>query len=855
MKKAISLITALIMVFAVAASPVYAENETTERSFTTVKAQAHDEVFSGLTGDAVIEVDYDFENADFSELTNFNIPFVFKTAEGTEAARFSILGDTVSGAAAAKYLRTSFTHTDSTGTMKSTGELSLRSGFVEKKGKFTFLFSVTDKKLYVKYNGSSLKTDAFMGYCNFNYVKSGDTWTQIETDGFSKLTVGASGCPSLNATVKVYAPENAAAYKIPYTKYTYDTDMTGAISGLFQASAVEAPLDVKKSDTSDVTIEKDAAANNGYIKIPAGKQYSLMFVPQYQGIEGYTAYTYIKYKQYIAADNPVFTGTNTTSVGPYANMESALAITGTNSLKFVGQTVNVPEMTGKWTEIMRVFNPAKKTVTLYVDGKKYITANYNTAGLNYMVFKFDTDMYIDDLEMGEYTPTAADNTFEESYTVPSGQTIDKDLSDYSFGDKMIVDINYDFSASTTANNLNIPIILRNGTTEIARYSIQDSTAAANSNYFQTNFNENNDGLKTLGGLVGRKGNIKILAEFDAQRFSVKYTGEGFKTEQYMGTQSFRAIADKVTTLKVGASGNPGVSLAVKAYPADDSAVTAFKQYKTAYKYDAAATVNNTYLDFKASGSVILENNAVKIPAGQTYSLMLTPQHQGYEGKFIVKYKLKNAGANDFAGSNQVFITNYGGEFGATRTKVTNERNIALASLKNASEVNSDTVYFDTPYAVSKDGWIEFKQIIDLNNHTASLYMDGWFCNTVTLDEAASYINRLTFKFDENDVYIDDVEVATYTDEAVKNTAKLNVERMENGDYSVMASFVEVNAAAEDNAIMAAVTYDENGKLLRIETAPIENNGAKATISGTNAANVKGFLWKQNNIQPLTTVNN
>ncbi len=855
MKKAISLITAMFMMFTFVTTAAYAANEVTEKTFTTTAKTEYNVDFGDLNGNVVVEINYNFENADFSELTNFNIPFIFKNENNAETARFSFLGDSVNSAATAKYLRTTFTYMDANGSSYATNSLASRSGFVEKKGKFVFLFSTADKKLYVQYSGESFKTDAFMGYCPFTYVKNDGICEQRTATGLGRLTIGASGCPAVDVSLKAYSvnASEAAKYKVPHTKYTYDnTGVSGAVSGLWQPNAMENPMDLKNADKTNITIENDEATGNGYIKVPAGKQYSLMFVPQNQGMEKNAVYTYVKYKQYIAADNPTFAGTNTTSIDKYAGTTgTALAITGKTSLKFAGDTVTVPDMTGKWTEIMRVFNPTKKTAALYVDGKKYITKSYSSSELDWMIFKFDNDMYIDDLEMGEYIPTAADNTFEESYTVVTGKTADKDLSDYNFGDKFIVDIDYDFSNSTVGNNLNIPFILRDSKNEIARYSIQDGTATASSQYFQTCYNERNYNgnankmLETLGGLVGKKGNIKMLVETDSQKFSVKYTGEGYKTEQYMGTQSFRNMTEKITMLRIGAGGNPGVDLKVKVYSADTNAVNAFRKYKTAYTYNEAATVNNLYLDFKNSGSITFENGAVKIPAGQMYQLMLTPQWQGYTGKVMLQYRVKNVGTTDFNGNNSLFVTNYG-EKGAVRTKI-EERRIAFCSLSSQNAANGDTVYFATPYAVSGD-WREVKYVVDLNAHKADLYVDGWYCNTVDIDADVTHINTLNFTFPETDVYIDDVTVETYADNTVKNTAKVNVETLENGDYSVMASYVDVNSTK--GVMLIAVTYDENNKLVNIQKADIENNGAKTTISSVGANTVKAFLWENGNLRPL-----
>lgn len=869
MKKAISLITAMLMMLAFAVSPAYAAEGTVEAYFTTTAKQAYDfRNFGDLSGDTVVEVDYDFTETDFSdftETTGLNIPFVFKNEKGEETSRFSIFGDTVSTAKTEKYLRTEFefvnpnTKPDEPKKNHNISSLFARNGFVEKKGKLIFLFSTTDKKLYVHYKGENIKTEAFMGYCPFTYTitettddetqETTTTYTQREAEKLGTLTIGASGCPSMSVSLKAYKPDNAAEYKIPHTKYTYDSDFEGPVANMFGASGYDVPIDFKNTNTADITIEKDTDGN-GYIKIPAGKQYSLMFVPQGQGMEQYANYTYIKYKQYIANDNPSFTGTNTTSVDKYAGAGSALAIKGKTSLKFGGTTVTVDDMTGKWTEIMRVFNPSKKTVALYVDGKKCATQSYSNVGLDYMVFKFDTDMYIDDLEMGEYIPTLADNTFEESFTVANGTYADKDLSGYDLGDKFIVDIDYDFSNSTVSNSLNIPFILRDSTNEIARYAIQDTTATAASQYFQTTYNErwyngeSNKALQTLGGLVGRKGNIKILVDTDAKNFSVKYIGEGYKTEQYMGTQSFRNTPDKIKTLRIGAGGNPGIDLHVKAYPADTNAVNAFKQYKTAYTYDEAATVNKDYLDFKNSGSITIENGAVKIPACQMYQLMLTPQFQGYEGKFTVKYKVKNIGTADFNGGNSIFVTNYG-EKGAVRTKI-EERQIALCSLSSTNSANPDSVYFATPYAVSGN-WREVKYVVDLNAHKADLYIDGWYCNTVNVDSDVAHINTLNFTFPETDVYIDDVAVENYTDDTVKNTAKVNIETLTNGDYKVRASYIDVNSTK--GAMLVTATYNAQNKLVQITKVDMAEKDA-VTISGTDVNKVKAFLWEDGTIRPL-----
>lgn len=867
MKKAISLITAMIMMLAFAVSPAYAADVTVETSFKTTAAQAYDFTnFGDLSGDTVVEVDYDFTTADFSdfkETADINIPFIFKNEDGVETSRFSIIGDKAGDAKNAKYLRTAFTYYDSTGAYFAQGNLHSRSGLVEKKGKLTFLFSVRDKKLYVQYTGSSFKTDAFMGYCPFTYIGTTDpetkvtTYSQATATSLGKLTIGASGCPSMSVSLKAYNPNNAAEYKIPHTKYTYnDTDVTGAVKNIYRNYTMEMPMDFKNTSTDGVTIENDTDGN-GYIKIPASNQYSLMLVPQGQAMEQYADYTYIKYKQYIANDNPTFTGVSETSVSGYGGTTSvpSLKITGTTSLKFGGTTVTVPDMTGKWTEIMRVFDKSKKTVALYVDGEKYTTQKYSGEGLDYMLFKFDTDMYIDDLEMGEYIPTLADNTFEESFTVATTKTENKDISGYNLGNKFIVDIDYDLSDSdvtTITSGVNIPFILMNGETMVAQYSINDNTANSATQYFNTCFANDSSGLDKRGGLVGRKGNVKMLVKTDAQKFSVKYTGTGYKTEQYMGTQAFEKMVENITKVRIGASGNPGVKINLKVYPADNAAVTAFEQYKTVYTYDEAPTIKDSYLDFKASSvgtdGITIEKGAVKIPQYKIYNLMLTPQEKGYTGKFTVKYKVKNIGENAFS-NNRVFVTNYGGTCATGTSIYQAARNIKLWKAGSSwSVVSGDPVTFDTPYALTND-WIEFKQVIDLNKHTVDLYMDGWHCATVTIDSSLTYINCLRFTFNDTDVYIDDVVVENYTDDTVKNTAKLNIETLTNGDYKVRASYVDVNSTK--GAMLVTATYNAQNKLVQINKADMADKDA-ATISGTGINKVKAFLWENGSIRPLAT---
>lgn len=872
MKKAISLITAMLMMLAFAVSPAYAADETVEKSFTTTAKQAYDfSDFGDLSGDTVVEVDYDFTEtnfSDFDETAGINIPFVFKNEKGEETSRFSIFGDTVGTAKTKKYLRTEFefvnpyTKPENPEETHNISSLFARNGFVEEKGKLIFLFSKTDKKLYVHYKGENIKTEAFMGYCPFTYIitKTTDdetqetttTYTQREAEKLGTLTIGASACPEVKISLKAYKPDNAEEYKIPHTKYTYDSDFEGPVANMFGASGYDVPIDFKNTNTAYITIEK-GTNGNGYIKIPAGKQYSLMFVPQGQGMEQYADYTYIKYKQYIANDNPNFTGTNTTSVSKYIGADAALAIKSKTSLKFVNQEITVPDMTGKWTEIMRVFDKSKKTVALYVDGEKYTTQKYSGEGLDYMLFMFDTDMYIDDLEMGKYIPTLADNTFKESFTVATTKTENKDISGYNLGNKFIVDIDYDLSDSSVTtgamSGLNIPFALMNGNTEAARYSIQDS-AESTSQYFSTNFNQGGTGaVKTLGGLVGRTGNIKMLVKLDAQKFSVKYTGTGYKTEQYMGTMPFENMIEGITGVKIGAGGNPGVKINLKVYPADDAAVTAFEQYKTVYTYDEAPKINAGYLDFKASDNgITIENGAVKIPQGKAYNLMLTPQEKGYTGKFTVKYKVKNIGENAFS-NNRVFVTNYGGTCATGTSIYQAARSINLWKAGSSwSAVSGDPVTFETPYALTND-WIEFKQVIDLNKHTVDLYMDGWHCATVTIDSSLAYINCLRFTFSDTDVYIDDVVVENYTDDTVKNTAKLNIETLTNGDYKVRASYVDVNSTK--GAMLVTATYNAQNKLVQITKVDMADKDA-ATISGKDITKVKAFLWEDGSIRPLAT---
>lgn len=858
MKKLISLLSALAICAGMAVCPAYAEESGAdgvfEKSIETASGNAVTEYLSeyGFTGETVAEIEYDFSDSTVPEGKTINVPFVFKTGNGTEAARLSITGD--GDISNVNYLRTRFEYTDEKGKAYNSGDLWSRTGFVEKKGKLRFLFSNTDRKLYAQYSGETLKTDGYMGYAPFTYVSADGAYTPVDTaSGLTQLTIGASGAPALKLNVKIYSVKDSSGYKIPYTKYNYETNYTGAVGGLFAPSGIEIPMDFKNTNVSDVTVEKAADSDNHYIKIPAGKQYELMFAPQFRTVEGYSDYTYIKYKQYIASENPVF-GTNSVTMGAYPGLTLALTMLTKTSIKLDNTIAAVPDMTNRWVEIMQVYDSSKKTAALYVDGEKYASVNKDLSGLNTMIFKFDNDTYIDDLEMGAYTPTVADRTYKSSFTVNNGG-VDNDMSGYDFGKQMIIEAAYDFSSKDNVTVINLPIVMKDSSnSEVGRFTIQDNTSDDNG-YYRTGFLNSTQDLKYIGGLVGKSGTIKILADREAEKFFVKYTGTGLKTEQYMGSGNLISGAGEIAKLTVGAGQTPaGTSISLKVYPADSAAVSEFKKFKTEFKYDGVTvdTINNSYLDFKASDAgITVKDGAVNIPKSKRFSLMLTPQFQGMEGKLVVKYRLKNANADESFSNNTVFVTNYGDTTGATRTK-TEENRVAFVDLTDSANVSQNTKYAVMPYGLSGE-WREFKQVIDLVNHTADLYADGWYCARASLNADTSYINNLTFKFDDCDVMIDDIVVEAYTDEAVKNTSKLYIGQLENGDYSVYASYADVNAADSDTMSVIAASYDSNGKLIDVRMNPITNFATESvSISGSNASKLKGFLWKDGVLTPLCT---
>lgn len=903
MKKLISLISALAIAASLVCPAYAAETEESgiySQEFTTTIATAKDFDLSqyNFTGDTVVEVEYDFSNSPMYKTTpateeggtettadlNLNIPFVFKTGNN-EVIRFSINGD---GTAAknVKLHRTKFDYIDSDGTNYVSGStLSTRSGFVARKGKLTFLFSQTDKRLYAQYTGDGIKTAGYMGWAPFTYVETKDeetettTYSQIDTTaGLTKLTVGASGAPVVDLKIKAYSVSEAeaAAIKKPYAKYTYESDYTGAVSGLYAASGIEQPMDFKVN--TGVSIEKDTESDNHYAKVSSTGEYKVMLAPQYRGIEDYTDYTFIKYKQYIPVWTTTTAGTKKVQTGAYeANSKTELSITAADTLKFKGNTYTLPEsMVGKWTEIMFVYCPSAGTVSMYADGKRYATETYSIDNLNTIFFMFDNDTYIDDLEMGEYIPTLADKTFETTLTWTAGGGKDVNIPAASQAAQMIIEAEYNF-VDKTVSNLNIPFALRNGSSELGRYSIQQKTTTGtiSGEYFESTFNQSND-MDGRGGLVGRKGTVKILADTVAGKFWVKYVDgntNGLKTEQYMGCGALDLKkGTAINLLNVGASGTPvGTTIALKVYPADEAAVTEFKKFKTAYKYDSELTVNGSYLDFKGTSNgngITVADGVVNVPQDKTFSLMLTPQLQGYEGKFTVSYKLKNANADGTVVGN-VFATNYGETNGATRAQVTQTNTVAFAGLSDGSSVfggnntSGGVLSSQMPYTLSDNAWHEYKQTIDLVNHTADYYVDGWYCGTRTLNEATKYVNQLKFVFSGCDVQIDNITVENYTDDSVKNTAKLyvadekvTINEVEYTNYRVWASYVDVNAAADAAMSVFAASY-LNGKLVNISVptatmGELTNRSTKnAVVSGTDVDEVRGFLWRNSDLKPLT----
>lgn len=902
MKKLISLISALAIAASLVCPAYAAETEESgiySQESTTTIATAKDFDLSSYSfiGDTMVEVEYDFSNSPMYKTTpateeggtetttdlDLNIPFVFKS-KGAEVVRFSIIGDGTAAKNVSLH-RTKFGYCKENGSDIG-NTLENRSGFVARKGKLTFLFSQTDKRLYAQYTGDGIKTAGYMGWAPFTYVGTKDeetettTYSQIDTTaGLTQLTVGASNAPAVDLKIKAYSvsAEEAAAIKKPYAKYTYESDYTGAVSNLYAASSIEQPMDFKVN--TSVSIEKDAESDNHYAKVSSAGEYKVMLAPQYRGIEDYTDYTFIKYKQYIPEGTTTFSGNNAVTSGKYGALPVSLAITATNKLKFKNTEYTLPEsMVGKWTEIMFVYCPSAGTVSMYADGKRYATESYgsNTVDeINTISFKFDNDTYIDDLEMGEYIPTLADKTFETTLTWTAGGGKDVNIPAASQADQMIIEAEYNF-VDKTVSNLNIPVALRNGSSELGRYSIQQKTTTGtiSDEYFESTFNQSNN-MDGRGGLVGRKGTVKILADTVAGKFWVKYVDgntNGLKTEQYMGCGALDLEkGTAINLLNVGAGGTPvGTTIALKVYPADEAAVTEFKKFKTAYKYDSNFTINNGYLDFKASTdtTITVKDGMVNVPAGKDFSLMLTPQFQGYEGKFTVSYKLKNANADGTVVGN-VFTTNYGETNGATRAQVTQTNTVAFAGLLDGSSVfgsnntSGGVLSSQMPYTLSDNEWHEYKQTIDLVNHTADYYVDGWYCGTRTLNEATKYVNQLKFTFSGYDVQIDDITVENYTDDSVKNTAKLyvadekvTINEVEYTNYRVWASYVDVNAADDAAMSVFAASYLD-GKLVNISVptatmGELTNRSTKnAVVSGTDVDEVRGFLWRNSDLKPLT----
>lgn len=852
MKKIISLISALSMIMSLGFTGVHAEENIFTDEYTIPNKSNVEKQLSGydFTKNTVIEADYDFSGADWETngLTGgINIPFVLKS-DGTEIGRIAI-----NDSGNKSLYRTKIEYFDEKGTKKYDNYCA----GVANKGKMQMLVDFTDKQITVKYYSESFKTEAMLAKFPFSCDSTG---TAIDvTKGLTSVQIGASQCPQTNIKLKVFSPENFNDYKAAKVKYNFE-------GGIFANGADTTLLDFTRSTNkgANMTVVSDDSGNH-CMRVPANETLTVMAA---RIGDGFTGRTYVKYKQYMTG-NPTNYASNYMMAYHWRDGDqkaiSKVGFSGT----FIRNTaidggVDKPQisldrgesLTGKWIDVLQVIDFNEHTATLYIDGIGQSKVNIlNTPNILTKVdFKFENDVYIDDLEIGDVTSeldsVINNKVFEQIVNVAEKNSAETPINSlYNFTDNTVVDLDYEFTGKPS----NLPFILTNNGTEFARISVFDSNEKADRNALYAVKVANT----VDASAVAAKGRIRLAIDYTDATVTAMYYGESFKNKTLLGVIPFTK-GNVLTSVKIGASGAPATTVKIRVYEPDN-----FADYKiTSVKYDFETDsytdkLDENIVDFNKGGgkpanikitSDNTGNHYVYIPAGtNNFSITPTSIDCGFDGKFIVKHRQYINGSADMENfANGIDVKQY--KTGETLTAASIKFNGNDVRFRGA-EVSDQKVNV-LPQSIH-GRWVNFMQVFDIDKHTATLYIDNVNYGTVALADGISMINQVSFFFGENDAFVDDFEVARYSDETAIASI---ITKDDNGYHAVMnAGYLDESLNSGKTAFMAFAAYDSEGKLVKVVSDKIAYpaNNKKFTISNSvEITSVKTFIWDGENLSPL-----
>lgn len=854
MKRIMSLLLTLSMVLSIGIISVQAEetyliNQSFEVTAEQVtgKTQARDIAVPAHTGNEVIEIDYDFRESSTTELTNFNIPFALKS-NGVEFARITMHGDTVAAANTAEYLMTKFRYINSSG-VETMQNLSERCVVLPRQGKIKMYVDYENERVIVTSKTNGFRTEAFMGYAPFGY-KAADQKVDV-SNGVTVVSIGASGTPQMIGNVKVFVPSDASIYKLVKTVYGYETDsFTSGINNNYH--------DFKNCNAA-VKITKDETTDNHYLNIPKGIVYSGMFTPQHQGFEGRFD---VSYKQYIAGDRTGYKltlgdyGGKTIATIEYLT-DTRIKITGKNSGAYVDYDQSV---LNKWVDV-------KVKVDLN-EGKASIQAGNTTSAvvsidanpyMNYMTATCSgSDLYIDDLTIANVTDSVYQNEYTTSFTLNKAATVDTSIPLDPSRD-VVLEIDYDFekynSDNTEVTSLNLPFILRSNNAEVARFSIMD-TYSQTAERYKTKITADASGAKTDSGIVAKKGKIQIIVDYTAKIATVKYSNpeDTFKPEALLASVPFTDgvdVSKGIDCLKIGASGAPKTDISIKAITPDS--LDDYKMSKTSYTYETdsfASGINKDYQDFRNSTETIKiseeasGNHYVDVPKEGIFNVRLTPQLQGFEGRFNISYRQYLNGETDMTTNDNYFRFGHYGNLGTfIEVKCENSNKIRIQGIDS---LNRASVAFDTS---ALNRWVDIRIEVDLINHKAVLAVDGRRSAPVAINNEATYIEYITMQSKENDMWIDNLTIENVS-QTVYVDPSSSIELV--GDEYVATFSAGNKALAKSDMLVAVATYNgQKMQSVKLDTMSWTDTVDKTLrVSAADVTSVKAFIWDLSTMEAI-----
>ncbi len=359
---------------------------------------------------------------------------------------------------------------------------------------------------------------------------------------------------------------------------------------------------------------------------------------------------------------------------------------------------------------------------------------------------------------------------------------------------------------------NIPFIVMSGTTQLGRVSIYSKDAKILATRVEGN------GIINTGS-VDRSGSFLIEVDYTNSELLYKYKGSKYKPEVTLIKQPFSTTTDAgITGLKIGAGGNPGVTVAITVHDGitDD--------YKTVYDFEAEYQGSlKTYFDYQRSDEAVVisqapdnaSNKAVKIPSGSKMDLFLMPIDYGFSGLVSLKTKVYVSGesTSNFSIVPTEYIT------GKTYSLAT--MNILESDLL-CMTCNKEKRYIQSGYSYL-NRWFEVEYIVDTNTDTIKAYVDNKPVNltakngeetTATLpiadEKGTGIVNRLVVTSTEGDIYLDDITIAEIRNIELPSSGALTVDN----EKREISGFYE-NATAEE--IISGVTVPE-GMVLKAYNA-------------------------------------